>query len=566
MSWVWKKKLDLPDEDENAWEMYSKKDSKKIDQKKQCGVKVFELNPNYSIDLDQEIQFKTDDPYRQRPIKKTDRAPDEITAKQVDTMKLEELKSTLEAKNLPLTGTKQKLQERLKLFLSSRYTYLNAMSRRKVESKPRCRIYNSTGGKIVNSWDVVIGRDLQDRSTSYQFFMAEPGDFEEVDLQNSSDGGSSAAKIVRHFIQIGKQGLVVNVDDDNDNEDDDQGKAAEKSKTTTLRNGKTYHIALDLETPPLSEEDYKIATQLVRSMVEGYAPHPPPVSAVSSFGGGESKEEVDPAWRWIVSSLGRDGQNDDTVRKVKKMITDGSCTGTGRTPWYDAWRQHPQREKLVNILSGDQSQYCIEIYHRALDRFPGGNADMHVIKQILTVFPSTSSGEEEEEEEKRKKKRRKKNKKQQQQKDLLLQCVSYSNWDGESRKTMGGAFVLPQEKALEMKAKLLPAIAALLKSSSTSRGGGGKPMDFEITVDDDQFDSDEYDTQWSSIEILIYTYHNNDGHDSNGGISKEEGEKAATGAESNSVKQQRQLSARIHRRAYLTQNPGGTTRQPYEQR
>jgi len=189
---------------------------------------------------------------------------------------------------------------------------------------------------------------------------------------------------------------------------------------------------------------------------------------------------------------------------------------------------------------------------------------MHVIKQILTVFPSTSSGEEEEEEEeeKRKKKRRKKNKKQQQQKDLLLQCVSYSNWDGESRKTMGGAFVLPQEKALEMKAKLLPAIAALLKSSSTSRGGGGKPMDFEITVDDDQFDSDEYDTQWSSIEILIYTYHNNDGHDSNGGISKEEGEKAATGAESNSVKQQRQLSARIHRRAYLTQNPGGTTRQP----
>jgi len=93
-------------------------------------------------------------------------------------------------------------------------------------------------------------------------------------------------------------------------------------------------------------------------------------------------------------------------------------------------------------------------------------------------------------------------------------------------------------------------------------------MEFEITVDDDQMDSDEYDTEWSSIEILLYTYNDDDDDDNDVGKGQEEkAAGAAAGVQNHGMRRrQRQLSARIHRRAYLTQNPGGTTRKPYGQR
>jgi len=62
MSWSWKT--------DNGWKAYDEADGEKIEKAKQKGQKMFKLNDTYKIDFANMIQFRIDDPTRQRDIRR----------------------------------------------------------------------------------------------------------------------------------------------------------------------------------------------------------------------------------------------------------------------------------------------------------------------------------------------------------------------------------------------------------------------------------------------------------------------------------------------------------------
>ena len=104
------------------------------------------------------------------------------------------------------------------------------------------------------------------------------------------------------------------------------------------------------------------------------------------------------------------------------------------------------------------------IYFRALERYPGGNGDMWVIKLTLTHQPGQPVG---------------------------LVCRMVGNWDGSGWAT--------DDKQVELDfSETLPAFLAAAEALVEA-----DLFDTNDTILDPRTDHEEYDTEWSSIECAL---------------------------------------------------------------
>jgi hypothetical protein len=157
--------------------------------------------------------------------------------------------------------------------------------------------------------------------------------------------------------------------------------------------------------------------------------------------------------------------------------------------WKHALATHPRAPQVTLDARGDAAAAScaaasceagdvrLVIYHRALERWPGGNADIRVVRHAFGRVSSRAAfarasrrGQEQ------------------------VTAAMFTNFDGNlervdgcTREGVGG----------KVRAHVLPAFAALLRD-------GGGATSFECTIDDPARDSDAYDTEWSSIEVLLY--------------------------------------------------------------
>eukprot|EP00041_Stephanoeca_diplocostata_P013209 m.230526 g.230526 ORF g.230526 m.230526 type:complete len:202 (-) comp19262_c0_seq8:184-789(-) len=109
-----------------------------------------------------------------------------------------------------------------------------------------------------------------------------------------------------------------------------------------------------------------------------------------------------------------------------------------------------------------------------------------------------------------------------------VQGTKFHNWDGQS---MAGDNVvtLPPSVGTLLEQEVMPALVALLQSQPN----GGTAWDFECQIEDMQSDSDEYDTRWSSIDVLVH-------------VPTAAGQVVPAGKDSSP-----RLAARLHQRAVL---------------
>jgi hypothetical protein len=106
----------------------------------------------------------------------------------------------------------------------------------------------------------------------------------------------------------------------------------------------------------------------------------------------------------------------------------------------------------------------LEIYYRALGRFPGGNADMHTVKIDINCA------------------------------DLTCSIRDYMNWDGDQQWE---EFMPPKLNAAL--ADKLPSLCEVIGKSVLA-----EDKNSVCGLVDTAMDSDEYDSEWSSQEILVF--------------------------------------------------------------
>jgi hypothetical protein len=117
-------------------------------------------------------------------------------------------------------------------------------------------------------------------------------------------------------------------------------------------------------------------------------------------------------------------------------------------------------ERVRRTALGLGGEARVQIYWRALGRFPGGNADIHT---VCYTFDCAK---------------------------LTVSCCDYANWDG----TPSCCVFRPKHLSTALAARLPPLQEALKNA----------PQDSECTcVDNDSIDSEKYDTEWSSQEIVV---------------------------------------------------------------
>lgn len=104
-------------------------------------------------------------------------------------------------------------------------------------------------------------------------------------------------------------------------------------------------------------------------------------------------------------------------------------------------------------------------YFRALDRYPGGNADMFTTKIMLRVLPGQPP---------------------------VMRTKQYRNWDGQHHEYAEVGVSLDMTETLPA---FLDAAQALIATGASQE---------TFTVQETRYDREEYDTEWSSIEFILY--------------------------------------------------------------
>lgn len=208
--------------------------------------------------------------------------------------------------------------------------------------------------------------------------------------------------------------------------------AGEEDGSVVIRGegpGGDFEVEEDPENGPLSSVEQSNVDRLMLSALEASVAY-------------------DEVWSWVASRLG----GTRTAEQLSQVYD------FGLTP---LWRQLYRPPDRIVACSPEElsSEYAVvDLYWRALDRFPGGNADFHTILFRFSL------------------------------KDTAVECIHYKNWDGSHRRTryqpkeLDGAGILRVCRLLQM----LPE------------------RNSECTLVDTASDREEYDSEWSSQEILVH--------------------------------------------------------------
>uniref|UniRef100_A0A0G4GCP0 Uncharacterized protein n=1 Tax=Chromera velia CCMP2878 TaxID=1169474 RepID=A0A0G4GCP0_9ALVE len=241
----------------------------------------------------------------------------------------------------------------------------------------------------------------------------------------------------------------------------------EAGQSIQPQDGGEYRVGVDDECPPLTSEELARAARLVQDLIEGALNATPPLY-------GTPERPPPEIWRYIVTQMGRDGTNDRIAANTRDMIGDSGFRSMS-TYWGGIYDSHPRKQTVSPsapnpsdvIASGE---YKIEVYHRAMDRCPGGNEDIQVIKH--TFRPAVDPAQ-----------------------DPSLTAFIFQNWDVM-------AYMHTQPKPRD------PAKAAAFSSSVPAAlvrifEGSQENRDIVCTINDPRPHCEVRETEWSSIEILL---------------------------------------------------------------
>lgn len=240
--------------------------------------------------------------------------------------------------------------------------------------------------------------------------------------------------------------------------------------------GSIFYVIEDPDNRAVTKDEVAAAHGLIVSCLEHGGRVPAPF-----------RDTTPDCWTWIVTQLGR---REDEAKALQADLRSQLARGDLRQPWhalYDARRPalpagmtHTAKlEELVNTR-----RVGLVVYFRALDRFPGGNADWAVLKFKLGFAPAPPKNEDEE-----------KSEAKCEDEKCWVRWMGYTNWDGQgtiSRRSV------EREKLLvaQVRAQLLEPLADLIDAS--------EQRSVETVVVDRHLESEGTNTEWSSIEVLVY--------------------------------------------------------------
>lgn len=143
-------------------------------------------------------------------------------------------------------------------------------------------------------------------------------------------------KLITTLQSIKKQGLVF----------------ADGKVEVNIVDGGEYHVRLSSIDPPLSDTEYKSATQAIRDLLEGSSSSFPISSLFRTARKRGEKEETHGLWASVVKAIGRveASNNKESVEKVKEMITSGTCYANGRAKFIDLFQNHPRKPGTCYFL------------------------------------------------------------------------------------------------------------------------------------------------------------------------------------------------------------------------
>jgi len=201
-----------------------------------------------------------------------------------------------------------------------------------------CVLYNDTNSEINRAWELNLeyktGRYGDSCTTNVPVVAA--GGHERIELPKEA---------VEGVLKISKVGLVFQ----------------DGTTSAAIVNGAEFRVQLDKTDPPLSKEEAQKASQRILDVLEGASPIPFTVLYTPDrFGNGSrskgiqklSPEEREAAdnniWKWIVKGLGREeaAERPESLKKIRKMITDGSCFSSERTRFLDKYQSHPRKPSM----------------------------------------------------------------------------------------------------------------------------------------------------------------------------------------------------------------------------
>lgn len=241
------------------------------------------------------------------------------------------------------------------------------------------------------------------------------------------------------------------------------------AREATLEAGRTYTIIADPEAPPLTQDELRRAYRLAMSALEHNGWMPPWVrAAIDDDEVLESR--YDEPWRWLTVELGRP---EHTHELVGKMVSNASCYADRRATWQAHYADYASRQTPTPItdstglrLALDEDRVVLVAYFRALDRFPGGNADMHVVKYTLRVADGPR-----------------------------LSANHWASWDGQHSKN---------DTPLELAAPELAALSERVLEPLVALFEAEAPERQSIELADAYTDEYELEAAWSSVELLVY--------------------------------------------------------------